>query len=214
MNKRIRASKVRLIGVDGKQIGVMPTFQALTMAGEHDLDLVEIVADSSVPVCKIMDYGKFLYEQSKKEKLAKKHQHAFHVKEIKLRPKIEDHDFLVKLKHARKFLDSGHKVKFILKFRGREITHPDRGEHVLGRVISQLSDLSKLEQPIRLMGKLMTIVLAPTHKPRKEEYAQAQDTQRSGEEIPQDRRREPEEEQSMQEPSAYQEEAEEEEDIA
>jgi len=162
--------------VDGKQIGIMPTYKAIAMAGEHDLDLVEIVANSSIPVCKIMDYGKFLYEQSKKEKLAKKHQHLFHVKEIKLRPKIEEHDFMVKLKHARKFLESNHKVKFILKFRGREITHPELGEGVLRRVVEGLSEVSKIEQPIKIMGKLMTIVLSPSIKKPKEEHAEVEDS--------------------------------------
>jgi translation initiation factor IF-3 len=183
VNRRIRAPQVRLIGADGKQIGVMPTQKALVIAGEHELDLVEIVATPPVPVCKIMDYGKFLYEESKKEKLAKKHQHSFQIKEIKLRPKIEDHDFLVKLKHARKFIDSGHKVKFVLKFRGREITHPKLGEDVLQRVVQQLSDISKIEQPVKRMGKLMIMVLSPSLTQKKEEHAEVEDQAGSGEAV-------------------------------
>jgi translation initiation factor IF-3 len=183
VNRRIRAPQVRLIGADGKQIGVMPTQKALVIAGEHELDLVEIVATPPVPVCKIMDYGKFLYEESKKEKLAKKHQHSFQIKEIKLRPKIEDHDFLVKLKHARKFIDSGHKVKFVLKFRGREITHPKLGEGVLQRVVQQLSDISKIEQPVKRMGKLMIMVLSPSLVQKKEEHAEVEDQAGSGEAV-------------------------------
>ena len=197
VNRRIRAPQVRLIGADGKQIGIMPTQKALVIAGENELDLVEIVATPPVPVCKIMDYGKFLYEESKKEKLAKKHQHAFQIKEIKLRPKIEDHDFLVKLKHARKFLESGHKVKFVLKFRGREITHPKLGENVLDRVVQQLSDTSKIEQPVKRMGKLMIMVLSPFLKQKKEEHAETENQEGSSEAIQQDGRRQAQESQGL-----------------
>lgn len=169
--------------MDGKQIGIMPAYKALGIAGEHDLDLVEIVSNTSVPVCKIMDYGKFRYEESKKEKLAKKHHHSFQIKEIKLRPKIEDHDFKVKLKHARKFLESNHKVKFILKFRGREITHPKLGEDILDRTVQELSDISKIEQPMKRMGKLVIIVLSPSLRRKKEEHAEIEDQEGSSEEI-------------------------------
>jgi translation initiation factor IF-3 len=174
---------VRLIGADGKQIGVMATYKALGIAGESDLDLVEIVSNTSVPVCKIMDYGKFRYEESKKEKLAKKHHHLFQIKEIKLRPKIENHDFLVKLKHARKFLETNHKVKFVLKFRGREITHPKLGENIIDRAVQELSDISKVEHPLKRMGKLMILVLSPSLKRKKEEHAQVEDEEGSSKEI-------------------------------
>jgi translation initiation factor IF-3 len=156
------------------------------MAGEQELDLVEIVPNADVPVCKIMDYGKFRYEENKKEKLAKKHQHAFQIKEIKLRPKIEDHDFEIKLKHARKFLELSHKVKFVLRFRGREITHPELGRKVLKKVVDELADISKIEQPNKSMGKLITMVLAPVLKQPKEQDAKDQDQERRSEEVQQD----------------------------
>ena len=165
----------------------MSTYKALAIAGDQELDLVEIVPNADVPVCKIMDYGKFRYEENKKEKLAKKHQHAFQIKEIKLRPKIEDHDFEIKLKHARKFLELSHKVKFILRFRGREITHPELGQRVLKKVVDELADISKVEQPTKSMGKLITMVLSPIQKQHKEQNAKDKDSQRSSEEAQQDR---------------------------
>jgi len=149
VNERIRISPVRLIDETGEQVGIVPTDEARAMAVEQGLDLVEVAPNSRPPVCRIMDYGKYKYEQARKAREAKKKQHTVTVKEIKMRPKIEDHDFGFKLRHARRFLDEGDKVKFTLRFRGREMTHPELGERVLNRVKVELAELATIESDVK-----------------------------------------------------------------
>lgn len=147
--------------VDGKQLGVLPTREALKLAEEKQLDLVEIAPQAKPPVCRIMDYGKFRYEQSKREKEARKNQRIINVKEVKLRPNIEDHDFEVKAKNAIRFLKDGDKVKVTIMFRGRQIVHPDLGKKLLVRMAEQVTDLANVERQPKLEGKNMIMILAP-----------------------------------------------------
>jgi translation initiation factor IF-3 len=161
VNDRIRISPIRLIDADGEQSGIIATDEARAMAAELGLDLVEVAPNSRPPVCKIMDYGKFKYEAARKAREAKKKQHVIHVKEIKMRPKIEDHDFGFKLRHARRFLEDGDKVKFTLRFRGREMTHPELGVRVLERVKGELVELGNVESDIRREGRTMTMLIGP-----------------------------------------------------
>ena len=161
VNERIRISPVRLIDETGEQVGIVPTDEARAMAVEQGLDLVEVAPNSRPPVCRIMDYGKYKYEQARKAREAKKKQHTVTVKEIKMRPKIEDHDFGFKLRHARRFLDEGDKVKFTLRFRGREMTHPELGERVLNRVKVELAELATIESDVKREGRQMTMLMAP-----------------------------------------------------
>jgi translation initiation factor IF-3 len=161
VNERIRISPVRLIDETGEQVGIVPTDEARAMAAEHGLDLVEVAPNSRPPVCRIMDYGKYKYEQARKAREAKKKQHTVTVKEIKMRPKIEEHDFGFKLRHARRFLEEGDKVKFTLRFRGREMTHPELGERVLKRVKEELAELATIESDVKREGRQMTMLVAP-----------------------------------------------------
>ncbi len=161
VNKAIRISPIRLIDEAGEQVGIMPTEEARQLAGARGLDLVEVSPHARPPVCRLMDYGKYKYEQARKAREAKKKQHNVQVKELKLRPKIEEHDLEFKLRHARRFLEEGDKVKFTMRFRGREITHPELGERVLVDVQDQLSDVASVESPVAREGRSMTMVLAP-----------------------------------------------------
>jgi translation initiation factor IF-3 len=161
VNDRIRISPVRLIDEDGTQIGIVPTDEARTIALDKGLDLVEVAPNSRPPVCRIMDFGKYKYEQARKTREAKKKQHTITVKELKLRPKIEDHDFGFKMRHARRFLEEGDKVKFTLRFRGREMTHPELGERVLNRIKDELGELGVVEADIRREGRTMTMLMGP-----------------------------------------------------
>lgn len=153
--------EVRLIGDDGAQIGIKPIREALDIAERQDLDLVEIAPEAKPPVCRIMDYSKFKYQQEMKEKKARKHQATVQVKEIKFRPKIETHDFNIKKKHVERFLDKGAKVKVTIMFRGREVTHPDLGRKILDRLTEELIDIATVEFRPKLEGRNMTMVLAP-----------------------------------------------------
>jgi translation initiation factor IF-3 len=161
MNERIRVREVRLIDAEGRQVGIVVTEEARRMATEAGKDLVEVAPDARPPVCKIMDYGKFKYEQRKKTHSGKKVHHA-KLKEVRLRPKTEQHDYEVKLRHAKEFLAKGDKVQICLMFRGREIVHKDRGEALLQRFITDLADLAKVERSGPYEGKRMTVLL--THK--------------------------------------------------
>ncbi|MGA1795489.1 MAG: translation initiation factor IF-3 [bacterium] len=161
VNNGIRADEVRVIDAEGKQLGILKLAQALVMAEEAGLDLVEVAPMAKPPVCKIMDYGKYKYQQHKRAQEAKKNQKVIHVKEIKLRPKTDDHDLQFKLNHARKFLDAGNKVKITIIFRGREMTHPDIGNVLLDRVASEIEELGVVEQRAKLEGRNMTMILAP-----------------------------------------------------
>jgi len=161
VNERIRVPQVRLVGTDGELIGVLATREALAMAVEQGLDLVEVAAKSRPPVCRIMDFGKFKYEQSKKARKAKKKQHTMQLKEIKIRPKIEEHDYQFKLRHAREFLEHHDKVKVTLTYRGREMAHMELGTKILDKFVKDLSDLSNIEQHAKLEGRNMSLVLIP-----------------------------------------------------
>jgi translation initiation factor IF-3 len=161
VNERIRIPQVRVIAADGQQVGVMSTRDALTMAREQDLDLVEVSPDANPPVCRIMDFGKFKYEQSKRARKAKRKQHVMHVKEIKLRLKIEDHDYLFKVNNAKKFLEGRDKVKFTVTFRGREFDRVEQGNQLLEHVIKDLASNGQVESPPRREGRTLVMVMVP-----------------------------------------------------
>jgi translation initiation factor IF-3 len=150
-----------LIDEDGEQVGIVPTDEARQLAADRGLDLVEVSPNARPPVCRLMDYGKYKYEAARKAREAKKKQHNVQVKELKLRPKIEEHDLEFKLRHARRFLEDGDKVKFTMRFRGREITHPELGERVLNEVRDLLADIASVEAGVSREGRSMTMVLAP-----------------------------------------------------
>ena len=161
MNYEINVPQVRLVGVDGEMIGIVTTREAMAAAEDSGFDLVEISPNADPPVCKLLDFGKFKYEQQKKKNEARKKQKIIEVKEIKLRPNIDDHDYDVKMRAATGFLDEGDKVKVTMRFRGREMMHQDLGMNVLMRVKDQLDPLAKVEQTPQLEGRQMTMVLAP-----------------------------------------------------
>jgi translation initiation factor IF-3 len=150
-----------LIGADGQQVGVVPVDEALRAAEDSGLDLVEVAPMARPPVVKIMDYGKYRFEQAKAARAAKKKQHVIQVKEVKYRPNISEHDFEFKTRHAREFLEEGNKVKLTLMFRGRQVTHPELGQEVLERVYDEVKDIAKIETASKLEGRNMTMVLAP-----------------------------------------------------
>jgi len=157
----IRISEIRVIDENGEQLGVLPTTEAKQIARDKGLDLVEIAPNVRPPVCKIMDYGKYKYEQSKKARESKKKQHVTHLKEIKLRPKIEEHDLGFKMRHAEKFLKEHDKVKFTVMFRGREMEHLDRGFSLLKQVQERFEDIAVLEkEPVRV-GRIISMILGP-----------------------------------------------------
>ncbi len=155
------ASDVRVVGADGEMVGVVSVEEGMEMAYEAGLDLVEISPNAEPPVCKILDYGKFKYEEQKKKNEARKKQKTIEVKEIKMRPGIDVHDYDVKLKSARRFLGEGDKVKITVRFRGREMAHQDRGMKVLERIRDDLEETSKVEMFPKMEGRLMTMVIAP-----------------------------------------------------
>jgi translation initiation factor IF-3 len=154
--------EVRLIGAQGDQLGIVPITEALRIAQEAQTDLVEVAPQADPPVCRLMDYGKFLYEQSKKERESRKSQKQTEIKEIRLRPKTGEHDIAFKLRDARRFLQRGAKVKVRIRFRGREITHPELGRALLNRVAEELSDVAVVEQAGRMEGHTMLMVLGPS----------------------------------------------------
>jgi translation initiation factor IF-3 len=152
---------VRVIGADGSQLGIMEVDKALALADEAGLDLVEVAATARPPVVRVMDFGKFKFEQAKQARIAKKKQHVIELKEVKFRPGIDDHDFETKTRHARRFLGEGNKVKVTLMFRGRQIAHPELGHAVVGRVAAELADICKVEAAAKMEGKSLTMILAP-----------------------------------------------------
>lgn len=164
VNEAIRAREVRLIGPDGNQIGVKSRQEALEIAQNANLDLVMVAPNAKPPVCRIMDYGKYKYEQQKKEKEARKKQKVINVKEIRLSPTIEDHDFHTKLRSARKFLEKGDKVRVVIRFRGRAITHSEIGKEVLERLARECEDISVVEAAPKMEGRNMFLILAPKTK--------------------------------------------------
>ena len=165
INEEIRAREVRVIGSDGEQLGIMSGREAQQLAYEKHLDLVEIAPTAKPPVCRIMDYGKYRYEQQKREKESRKKQKTFDIKEVKLRPGIEEHDFNVKFKNAVRFLEDGDKVKVTIMFRGRELSHPELGEVLLNKMAAQLKEMAVVERQPKLEGKNMIMIVAP--KPSK-----------------------------------------------
>ncbi len=164
VNDRIRVPQVRLIGEDGNQIGVVPREQALSYAQERDLDLVEVAAEARPPVCRVLDYSKYKYEQEQKAKAARKHQKQVTVREIKLRPKIAANDYATKKGHVERFLKHQDRVKITIMFRGRETTHPERGEALLMRLADDVAELGTVEQRPQQDGRNMTMLLAPVKK--------------------------------------------------
>lgn len=161
MNDRIRIPQVRVIGPDGEQVGILAIREALTFAQERGLDLVEVSPTAKPPVCRVMDFGKFKYEQNKKQQKARKKQHVTHLKEVKLRPKIEQHDYQFKVEHGRKFLELHDKVKFTVVFRGREMAHPEAGHRLLAKVIKDLEGVGQVEIPARMEGRSMVLLMVP-----------------------------------------------------
>ncbi|WP_078060828.1 translation initiation factor IF-3 [Desulfotomaculum copahuensis] len=172
INEEIRVREVRVVDDEGNQIGILPTREALRLAEEKQLDLVEIAPQARPPVCRIMDFGKYKYEQSKRDKEARKKQHIINIKEVKLRPNIEDHDFHVKARNAERFLKDGDKVKATIMFRGREIVHTQLGHQLLVRLAEQVKDIANVERQPKLEGKNMIMILAPRQDALKQEAKQ------------------------------------------
>ncbi|WLV23758.1 translation initiation factor IF-3 [Aciduricibacillus chroicocephali] len=161
VNEKIRAREVRLIDSNGDQLGVKSRVEALEIASKRNLDLVLVAPNAKPPVCRIMDYGKFRYEQQKKDKEARKNQKIINVKEVRFTPGIGDHDFNTKLRNARKFLENGDKVKAAVRFRGRAITHKELGQEVLDRLAEEVKDVATVESKAKMEGRNMFIMLAP-----------------------------------------------------
>jgi len=191
VNHMIRVREVRLVGEKGEQLGIMPLFQAQETAGKYSLDLVEVAPNTEPPVCRLLDYGRFKYQQAKKEQEMKKGQKASLLREVRLRPKIGDHDFGAKARNTRKLLGNGAKVKVTIMFRGREITHPELGYKLLQRMVESIGTAAILERQAVLEGKRMNIILVPattksnpsedikeeTKKKAKEEVKEARDAE-------------------------------------
>ena len=161
INRNIRAKEVRVIDPDGNQIGIIPTYKAIAVANDFGLDLVEISPNASPPVCKIMDYGRYKYEQTKKKQEAKKKQTTFQLKEIKVRPKTGEHDLNTKINHIKKFIERKDKVKVTVIFRGREITLTQLGRQLLEKIVEETEEITIVEQPPKFEGRTMVMVLAP-----------------------------------------------------
>lgn len=161
INEEIRAREVRLVSEGGEQLGIVPLTEALHIAAEKSLDLVEIAPNAKPPVCKLMDYGKYKYEQAKREKEARKKQKVVEVKEVKLRPNIEAHDFETKARSVQRFLNSGDKVKVTIMFRGREITHPDQGKMLCLKLAEFLNEQAVIEREPKVEGRNMIMILSP-----------------------------------------------------
>ena len=190
INDAIRVPKVRLIDDDGSQLGIKSTDEAREYAYGKNLDLVEVAAQADPPVAKIMDYGKYRYEQEQKAKQARKHQSQIHVKEIKLRPKIGIHDYNTKKGHVERFLNQRAKVKVTIMFRGRETTHPERGRDLLLRLAEDVKEIGTIESQPLLDGRNMVMVLGPTKNAGVRRDAEDEDTERREEEVQGDRDRE------------------------
>ncbi len=160
-NEMIRAREVRVIGAEGEQLGILSRNDAISAAKEAGLDLVEVASNAEPPVCRIMDYGKFKYEQQKKKQEAKKRQTVVQIKEIKVRPKTDDHDYETKVRHIRRFIEEGDRCKVTVFFRGREIVHKDRGMTILERVVQDTQDIAKVDQEPRAEGRTLQMLLVP-----------------------------------------------------
>ena len=169
VNREIGAKEVRLVGEKGEQLGIMPLSQAQEVARNHNLDLVEVAATAVPPVCRLLDYGKYKYEQAKKEREAKKGQRVSLLREVRLRPKIGDHDFEAKARLARKLLDEGDKVKITVMFRGREITHPEIGWKLLQRMAEVQKEVATVDGQPMMVGRRMNVVLSPSSTTKSKE---------------------------------------------
>ncbi len=177
MNERIRVKEVRLIDENGVQLGIVPTGEALALAQERNLDLIEVAPSAVPPVCRIMDYGKYKYEQAKKERESRKKSKVTEIKGIQLRPYCDEHDYQFKVKNTIKFLKEGNKVKFTVIFRSRQITHPEFARDLLNRIVAEVGDQANVERPPTMEGRTMTMILSPkpakaaakAKKPEKEE---------------------------------------------
>jgi translation initiation factor IF-3 len=185
INQGIRAREVRLVGPEGDQIGIKPIEEALAMAEELDLDLVEVAPQAQPPVCKIMDYGKYRYEQTVKMKEARKKQSVVVFKEMKLRPKIDRHDYDIKRRHIERFLRSGYKVKVTIMFRGREMSHTELGRNLLAQLAEELEELGTVESNPKLEGRNMQMIMAPLATAKKDggKHAKDEDPQGSSQEV-------------------------------
>lgn len=163
INEEIRVPEVRVVSGEGEQLGIFPIKKALQLALERGQDLVEIAPTAKPPVCRIMDYGKYRFEQNKREREVKKNQKIISIKEVKLRPNIEDHDFDTKARNAEKFLKAGDKVKVTIMFRGREITHPELGRQLCVKLAERVAEMANVEKQPKVEGKNMTMILTPKH---------------------------------------------------
>jgi translation initiation factor IF-3 len=161
VNEMIRVREVRVISPEGEQLGILPIEEALTLAQERELDLVEVAPNERPPVCRIMDFGKYKYQQAKRSQEAKKRQKMVQTKEIKMRPKTEEHDYQFKMRHARRFLEEGDKVKVTVVFRGREMDHLELGQRILDRILVDCKDISTIEQALKREGQALALVLVP-----------------------------------------------------
>jgi translation initiation factor IF-3 len=174
INDRIRAREVFLVGAEGEQLGVRPLPEALTQAREQELDLVEVAPNANPPVCRIMDYGRYVYEQEQRRRQSKRKATNVVIKEMKFRPKIDEHDYTTKMKHVVRFLGEGNKVKLTIMFRGREMAHPELGMKILRRVADDVADFAVIESDPRQDGRNMTMVLHPTRKDGRKSSAKAE----------------------------------------
>jgi translation initiation factor IF-3 len=163
INRMIREREVRVIGPDGEHLGIVSVDEALAMATARELDLVEVSPDAEPPVCKIIDYGKFRYQQDKRGREAKKKQHSVQVKEVRMRPKTEENDYQVKSRQIRRFIEEGNKAKVSMRFRGREHEHAELGQRKLERLMLEMQDVATIEQSPQMEGRIITMVLAPKH---------------------------------------------------
>lgn len=161
LNEAIRAREVRLVSDTGEQLGIVTLRKALELAGERNLDLVNVAPQAKPPVCKMMDYGRFKYEQSKRDRESRKKQHVITVKEVQLRPQTEEHDYQVKLRNAIKFIQEKNKVKVNVRFRGRQLTHPEQGKAICERMAADMAEIAAIEKPARLEGRNMVMILSP-----------------------------------------------------
>jgi len=161
VNWEIRSPEVRVIDADGKQVGILAVKEAIRLAEEQGLDLVEVAPGASPPVCRVMNYGKYKYQQNKRSQEAKKNQTVIHVKEVKVLPRTEEHDYQFKLRHILRFLEEGNKVKVSLLFRGREIAHPEFGREMLARIQESVKEKAVVEQTPRMEGRIMVMILSP-----------------------------------------------------
>jgi len=180
VNRQIRAPKVRVIDKNGNQAGIIPISQALQMAEAVNLDLVEIAPNAAPPVCKIIDYGKFRYQQTKKEKESKKSQHQVKIKEIKVKPNTDRHDLEFKLKHAREFIQKGNKVRLTCTFKGREMAHPEVGKKVIDTLLEGLADIATPEAMPKRLGRNLSVTVAPGVKKIKEKKRESEDEAEKG----------------------------------